>query len=380
MKAFTKICATVLAASSLLALSGCGKNTADARVATLANWNSRTSTTVESNYFDGWTTKKEVAYYDITVEQGTNTKYEVKYNTETAEYKTEFYMESAYDWKSPLIPESYRSTEEGADSEPVYVSKTYMHINVTFDLKDGSEPKTFEDVWSSTCKYRPAGKNLQPVYSEMSIVDTAPRTPTAGSVEDLYVRMNRVYTTYYNRDCTRATVCETDNDDAETGIKEPVEIDLSSKEGYSVFDSAELLSAARGFTLSGGSTQTFNVVSAQDKKMQLCRTSVGSPAELNHENAEQQRILKVLENTDGYIFYKPTPAEGEEKQKTLRYNAVTFSMVADLYGAAYTSWYATVENADVNATRCIMLRRATPLSFGNGTMIYTLKSIGLETI
>lgn len=378
MKRIFKICTTVLVAGSLLGLAGCANKPVNNRVSTLANWNPKTSATVESNFYTEWQTKKEVIEYDVSFDKGANTNYDVIYDTDNAEYKTEFYMEAEYDWKSELIPENYRSTAEGKDVEPVYVYKSTRRVAVTYDLKDGSTPQTFEDVLQTVCKFRTAGNNLQPVYSEQIDKNTSPNTPSATSYNGLFIRTDRVCTTYYNKGCTAATVYEIDNTVNESQ-KEPVEIAINNKENYSVFDNSEILAAMRGFAMlsssGGGSSSTFHIVAPQNKNSALCRASVAAPAELNPENAEQKQIIDALNSSDGYIYFDPAEPEGDEKAKNIRYSSVTLSMVADLSGASNSYWYTTLENADINATKCVMVRGVTPLSFNLGNLRYTLKSI-----
>lgn len=379
MKTFTKCCAAILLAGSLISVAGCGGAAPDARVATTANWNPRTSAKVESNFYADWQTHKEVAEYELKLTKGTNSSYEIVYNTDTAVYKTEFYMEKEYDWKSSSVPEGYRSTAEGDDKEPVYVYRETRSVSVTYNIKGTGESKTFDDVLETVCKYRVAGKNLQPVYSQQTVKNTAPQTINAGGISDAVVTTDSVYTVYYNRDCKRATVDRTDVKESGTE-SETKEIDVTTSAGYSVFDNCQLSAAIRAFTLSGGASRVYNVLVPQNMGTQICTSTVAAPVELNPDDADQKGILTALENASDYIFFKSSPAEGENAPKKLRYNAVSTVINADLSGQSRTNWYTAVENADINATRCVLLKTSYYLPFGLGAVNYNLKSLSYVEI
>lgn len=378
MKAMSKCFSVVLAAASLLTLAGCKKATPNNRVATTANWNTRTATIVEKNYLDFWQTHKEKAVYSLSFKESGNPKYSVSYDTANAVYSTEFYMESAYDWSSDKLPEDYRKEEKL--TEPVYVYETSLTISGAYKVKSSGEEFAFSDVLKSVCKFRLAGENLKPVYSHQIIQNTAPASLGSDSIKDNYVQINQVVETFYNKEFTQSTAYITDKktENAETVTKKT---GLNNGSGYSVFDNSQINAAVRAFTFTGGATRFFNTVIPQDNTLATCKVTIGSPVELNREDEVQRQIVLALENCtpDDYIFFDGA-ATGEEKNKTIRYNAVALSVVADLTGPTPVSWYSTVENNDVNGTRCVLLRRDTPAAFGLGTLTYALKSLNVETI
>ena len=269
MKAMTKCFSVVLAAASLLTLAGCKKSTPNNRVATTANWNTRTSTIVEKNYLEFWQSHKEKAEYTLSFKESGNPKYSVNYNTATAVYSTEFYMESAYDWTSDKLPEDYRASEKFA--EPVYVYEISLSISGAYKVKSSGEEFAFNDVLKTVCKYRLAGDNLKPVYSHQIIQNTAPASLGSDNIKDNYVQINKVVETFYNQEFTQATSYVTDKLAAnpETVTKKT---GLSNGSGYSVFDNSQIDAAVRAFTFTGGSTRVFNTVIPQDKSLiHLCR-------------------------------------------------------------------------------------------------------------
>ncbi|MDE6075988.1 MAG: hypothetical protein K2G26_06090, partial [Clostridia bacterium] len=377
MKAFSKCFAVVLTAASLITLGGCAKSTPDNRVATTANWNARTSAIVEKNYLDYWQSHKEVAEYGITFKDTGANGYSVSYDTENAVYTTEFYMEKSYDWQSAAIPEEYRLQE--ASSEPVYVYTTSLAISGAYKITATGEEKKFDDVLQSVSKFRLAGNNLQPVYSKQIIKNTAPNSLGTQVMEVAYVQTDSVFETFYNKDCTEALVKQTDNL-AEVKEKDAKKIKLNDKSGLSVFDNSQLRAAVRAFTMTGGASRKFKVVAPQNGAVQVCTATITSPVELDRNDESQKAIINALDNCapDDYIFFDGTPSSGDETARTYRYNAVALSINADLKGSDPTCWYSTVENNDVNGTRSVLLRMTTPVSFGLGTLTYSLKALNVK--
>ncbi len=383
MKAFGKCLATVMVASSLIAVAGCSGGSSSPKVATTANWNVRTSTSVEKNSFDFWQKNKEVAEYALTFTDGSNSSYKVNYNLESAVYKTEFYMLPAYDWAADTT-EEYRT--ENSEKEALYVYKTQLNISGVYQLKPDGDKKEFTDAIETECYFRPAGQNLQPVYSYQSVKNTAPSSLSAGNINGVYVRINAEYETFYNKACTQATVYETvyENEDrTDDGKTKVTKLGLSGNSGYSNFDNSQLRAAIRAFTMSGGANRTFNVVTPQNGAVQSVSAGIANPMELNTEDAEQLKIIEALNDApDSYIFFDGTVEDKkeDEKDRVYRYNAIRLSINASLQGTAPTMWYSTVENNDINGTRCVLLKMSTPLSFGLGTLNYSLKSLNVVPV
>lgn len=378
MKAFGKCFAVVLAAASLVTLGGCAKSTPDNRVATTANWNARISASVEKNYLGYWQTHREVAEYSVSFKDTSAASYKVNYNTGSATCSTSFYMESAYDWTSASIPEEYRLQE--ASAEPVYVYETSLAISGAYELTGTGEKKEFDDVLQTICKFRLAGDNLQPVYSLQVMKNTAPNALDTKILEAAYVQTDSVYETFYNKDCSEALIKHTDNL-AKEKQSEPEKVVLSDKTGLSVFDNSQLRLAVRAFTMTGGAARTFKVLAPQNGTTQSCTATVTVPVELDRNDAEQAAIISALDDCspDDYIFFDGTPSNGDQTARTYRYNAVALSINAPLKGSDPTLWYSTVENGDVNGTRAVLLRMTTPVSFGLGTLTYSLKSLNVLT-
>lgn len=386
MKALTKCFATVLVAASLITVAGCSKGSSNPKTATTANWNVRTSTAVEKNKFEFWQNNKEVAEYSISFTEGSNGSYKLVYdNLANATYKTEFYMIESYDWNTQTI-EEYRTEE--TDTEPLYVYKTELNISGKYVLKsDATKAYAFYDVLETVCYFRPAAQNLQPVYSYQKVINTSPAAISTGSIDGAYVATYAVYETHYNKACTQATIETTTYESAADvgvegkGEKTTKKLGLSGKSGHSNFDNSQLRAAVRAFTLSGGATRTFNVVTPQNGGVQSVSASVSSPVELN--DIENSTIINALNGApEDYIFFDGTVENKKENEKdrNYRFNAVRLSINASLQGTMPVMWYTTVENNDLNTTRCVLLRMSTPLSFSMGTLDYSLKALNVVPV
>ncbi len=381
MKAFTKILAVTVATLGVISAAGCSNSANTAKTATSANWNVRTSTSVESNFSNRWLSNKEVATYSVSLEKGSNTTYSVDYKD--GNYKTEFYMDY-YDWSAEAeigqqvkLPEGYAPEE--SKKELVYVYKTEYTVSGEYVLTKNEESHSFKDNIVTECRYRLAGDNLQPVYSKQVIKSTPPNSLNATTKESMYTEVDGTYTTYYNYDCTKATVYHTYQKSKDLIANEIEEVSVTDKVGYSLFENSQLRAAVRAFNLSGGATHTFNVFVPQDRVLQTCNAVCTSAVKLDKENEEQKQIINALKSCPDYIFFDDTVGEDEE-ERNYRFNAVSLSINSAMSGPASTVWYSTVENSEVNYSKSVLLRITTPISFGLGTVTYTLKSLNLETI
>lgn len=373
MKAFKRF-AVVLAAASIATVSaataaGCTKSSSSSKVATTANWNASTTASVEKNFIDYWAENTEVAEYALSFTEGSNNRYTVNYDTDKATYVTRLYLEKSYDWAA-LTCEAYRAEA----NESVYVYETQMTLSGSYKMTASGEEYAFNDSLKTVCKFRLAGSNLVPVYSKLTVKDTAAASLAPNKIENAYVKVDAVHETFYNYECTQATVYTTDNVDAKnTGVKT-----IKVKTKYSLFDNSQLKSAIRAFTMAESATRTFDVCVPQDGAVQRVTVTVASPATLNKEDEKQKLILDALSacTPKDYIFFDGTPT-GDGEEKILRYSAVSTSINAEMKGQSPVYWYSTIENNDINGTRGVLLRMTTPLPFGLGTMDYTLKSLNV---
>ena len=370
----------VFATASLITVASCARAASDYRITTTANWNTRTSSTVEKNFKDFWKSNAEVAKYSVSFNSGKNTYYTVNYDVENAEYTTRFYMESDYDWSSAALPEAYRTEEKG--KEDVYVYETVYTISGSYKITSTGEELKFDDSTVTVCKFRMAGDNLQPVYSRQEIKNTAPNSLGSTNLSAISVKTDAVFETFYNYDCSEATVATTDNTQTGDAIGTALStVKLSSKRRYSLFDNSQLRLALRALTISGTAGYKFNVLTPQNGTVTACTATCYAATELNKDDEAHQKIIAALDNCqpDDYIFFDGTPAGGGAA-RTYRYNAVTLNISADMQGPTPTCWYTAIENSEINATRSVLIRLTTPLSFNLGTLVYSLKSLNVESI
>lgn len=379
MKNIKKVLAMILVGGSAFALAGCSSGTVYSSTSTSANWNVATSTTVEKNLTEFWRTHKEVANYSIAFTVGGNKSYSVQYYTAdtSANYSTAFYMdENDYDWGASSLPDGVKVVGDTPVKDAVYVYETTLTLKGKYIFTATEEEVPFEDNVVTTCKFRLAGESLKPVYSKQEVKSTAASTLTATSKDDMCVSIDTVYETFYNRDCNKATIKTTDNKATEIKTEEKG-VDLDGL----VFDNSQLSAALRSFNLSG--TKSISVCSPQNGNVQGCTVTCGSATALSTKNDAQ--IINALENvTDGngntvedYIIFDGTSTDPETENKQIRYTPVSIGLSADMKGSSPVYCYATVENADVNTTRSVLLTMSTPLSFGLGTLNYTLKSLSV---
>lgn len=381
MKNVKKILATVLIAGSVLTVAGCSTGPTFSSSATSARWNVSTSAAAEKNNIDFWRTHKEVATYSVEFKEGSNQSYKVEYHTADAvtNYTTSFYMDKEdYDWGASTLPDGIKidSTETAAPKDPVYVYETTLTLKGRYVLASNtSETVEFTDSVTTVCKFRLAGENLKPVYSKQVIKNTAPSTLTATNKGSMCVTTDAVYETYYNRSCSKAVITVDDQTEANKDSKKTVTL-----EGLT-FDNSQLVLAFRAFDLTGN--KTFNVCSPQNGNSQGVTAICSSAAELNATNNEQiVNALKNVKDENGgdvndYIFFDGTPSDPEKPEKQIRFHNVSVGISADMKGSTAVYSYAAVENTDVNATRAVLLKITTPLSFYMGTLSYTLSGLSL---
>lgn len=370
MKRIFKIAAALLAAGSIVAFAGCGGQMPNNRVATSANWNIRTSANVEGDYSDMWKSNAEVATYKVSFTEGGNSTYSVSYDDGT--YETRFYMQDGYDWNSADIPEAYRSAEYA--KETVYVYETTLSLTGEYTHAASGEKHEFSDSVTTKTLFRLAEDNLQPVYSVQDVKSTTAANLSPSDLSQAYIEIDAVYETFYNHDCTQATVNTT-----EAGKQTVTKTtELNSVNGYSLFENSQLGAAVRALTKTGGAGYAFDVFAPQSSAKQTVQAACGEATALNGEDETQKGIISALDAAAPYIFFDGS--NGDESDLGYRYNAVTLTMAAAMAGQSNTYWYSTVENSDINATRSVLLKVITPLSFGLGTLEYNLEKLELVSL
>ena len=260
MKKFVSAFAAVLAAASLMSVAGCAKSTASLKVATTANWNASTSAVVERNFTEFWQSNAEVAEYAVSFTEGTNSRYFVSYDTDKSIFSTRISMEK-YDWSAAGIPEDYRAEA----NDFVYVYEENLALSGKYTIKSSGEEYAFDDVLTTVCKFRLAGDNLAPVYSKVTVKNSAPSSLGSNVLADVHIESDETEESFYSRDLSKVKISTDDRIDAKKSGEQ--ELALKNKQKYSIFDSAQLRAAVRAFTMTEKSSRLFNVVSTKDKVM-----------------------------------------------------------------------------------------------------------------
>lgn len=367
MKKLVKFVAAALAVGTAIAFAGCSSKSMANAVATTANWNVRTSASNESSYYQYWKSNKEVCSYSVALTAGTNSTYSVEYD-DGATYSTEFYMLSSdWNYNASTVPEELRSEK----TAPVYVYKTTLITSGRYVLSSSGTGTPFNDSTETVCYFRTAGDYLIPVYSKQIIKNTSPNTLSATSIADMCVTLEATYETYYNADGTKAVVSETKNSKTTK-----TEVELDDGNGYSTFDNSQLRMAMRSLTATSDSTYVFNALVPQNGSLTTCQATCGEATALSSEDTEQAQIIAALDKAaeSSYIFLETSD------EISYRYSGIELAVVAKLQGTTSSYWYSTVESNDINATKAVLLRMSTPLSFNLGTLVYTLKDLSIETV
>ena len=309
----------------------------------------------------------------------------------TAAYDTSFYEQLVYSVRyepeeaSPLnglryadVTGTYTVTTEATDyyraSDSLTVNQAYrltsvLEISASLTDESGNVVYTFggesgapADTVTTTVYFRDTNDGLAPLESTSSYYS---HTPAQSGDIFLYKYDTRIV---YSADASGATITLTDrsaeiteNTDAGNGrvsvaAAESGEIGLSSlTENYSVFDSAQLIFAARGLTFSDGSSNTVTVVSAS-----------------GGNSSVTVACQEIVNRT--YSFTMAGNALSEAEISTCAVN-FTIAGAGSNTGATHTVDFANKSStATANTYRNLPLRIQSPVSYGMGTFVYALSS------
>ena len=373
MKNRVKIITAALAVGMAATLAGCGGcgscagcgGETSTYTLTRSNWFTGTSYNgIQPSFVEGHEKfSKEKITYDVNYDKdvASNAYFELEYSKGT--FTTEFY--AVKDWASRVaspIPAGY--APEKAD-EVVYYYRTELSISVKYTLKTGDKASSdpFNDSVVTESYFRAAGKNLQPVYSKQVVKSTSPANYQPTTLQAAYQQIDVTYENFYNDSCTKLISYSTEN-----GKTESKEYDKLDKLDHTLFDNSSLYIAVRAMKLSSGLSEPVNLFSAAAGGISAYAI-VGSDASLTEQ--ERSDFTKILSD-ENVGLYIPSP----ENDKGVPATAVTVSYAGgNLHGTTQTIWYASILNEDNNVSRATMLKLSIPLSFGLGTLNYTLKEV-----
>lgn len=365
-KSFTAL-TVLLAASLTVTAAGCssgGKNLA----VLSSNW--YTGTTFYGYQPEICEGREEIVYtikHEQPEEAYANSAYTVKYADGT--YKTEF---RAATFDASGFPESYLEDFEKAGKFTAYCYKTTLEIpKVTFTLKsDADNPKDFENQKIKTESwFLSVNDYLRPLYSKQVVNSVTPWSLKPKKLEegDAYKTFDLSYENFYSFDGKSVTTVLT-----EGGEKQTTETTKLNKSKNSLFDpftqdivvrasdlySGGSLSQAVSFYIpKSGKTENF-VLTGYDNNVQF--------------SSDEQKNAVIDELIDAGLYEGDKTAEN----RTLKTVAVTVSYTSGSQpGGTQSYWFTAVKDKRNNMGRATLLKMTSPLSYYQGTLIYTLDMI-----
>lgn len=366
MKKRFAVTAAVIGASCAIVLSGCagcagcGQNSKN--IASLnSNWYANTNyKKIQPTFTEGNDVlfQKEALEYTVTFNKpaSANKTYSVEYSAGT--YVTEFYAKAFN--KDIYCCEEFKGSYP--DKLTVYYYKTQLDIpTVTFTM--GSETKSFDgDKMTTECFFMPVENYLRPLYSKITVKSTTPAMNQPKDLESAYKELDYEYTTYYNYNCTAVKTIVNDGKTTNEKVSESVKDAQNS-----VFDTAALNIVARASKLGDSLSQAISLYTPT-AGLESFTLANAAAALSDSEKSALQTLLK-----DNGLY--KAEFDGDGKEKGLATNSVNVIYGGQLTGVTQTYWFAAIDNPNNNTGRTTMVKLATPLPFGLGTLNYTLSKI-----
>lgn len=404
MKKTTILAALALTACCTAAFTGCGGSSKN--IASLdSNWYSGINfTRFQPTFTEGNKNgsgedafSAEVITYDVTFDgaNAPNPTYTVNYEKGT--YKTTFKSQILGEEEIKKITLDEHRGHYNSVKMQLYYYRTELNIpSVTYTLKsDNTKTVTLrgdsiitENYFLSVADY------LSPVYSKQTVKSATPRNYQIGNIDSAYVLINREYESFYlNKNnspaevVTKTTVKNeegfadygyadfegTESGNAKTSVSAPLNIENTP---YTLFDISSLNIVTRACKLTSGAdlSQAINLYVPWSKSGVNDFGVAGSAAPLVLDKNAEQNTAKLNELTSrlqtAKLYEEKTDAEG--KPLGLQTVAVNVGTKA---GVTQTYWYAAVSGTHNNVGHATMLKLSTPLTFGLGTLNYTLSEI-----
>ena len=332
--------------------NGCGDKGKANEAAFSSNWYADTNFRYIQPTFLG-EDKAEVIKYSVKHDKTTasNSTYSVDYAE--GEYTTTFYATTL---NKNLIDEAYVSSYPEGDIT-VYCYKTELDVpSVTFTVgEQTSEP--FHNSLTTVSYFMDVNNHLKPLYSEQTVNMVSPAEYQVKSLEEAYIKIDRTVKTSYNYGSSAAKSVITSDGTDTTIVTEGLD-----KTDNTLIDVNGLDIAVRAMQLSEGFNQVISIYSTSGKMQHY--TFAGSSSALGEE--ERKTCEGILEGKQLY-------AGGEGK--SLHTVCVTATLNADMSGVSQKYWFAAIDNARNNKGRTTMVKMSVPLTFGLGTLNYSLKEI-----
>lgn len=250
---------------------------------------------------------------------------------------------------------SYKTVlkSETKDGAVIYTYTTEFSIDVTYACND--EKETFTDTVVSSVSFYGADKKLQPIHSTKT---TFSHSPMIGSEQTstkyCYSIFHQTAETNYEGEEWTCTVTDHTLKEGDKGYQTTDTFEKNEK--LTFFDNEQLLVAARAFgpsTLSG-KAQTYQQVIDNTQTVKFTFAD---------SDEEEGREFSLFIND-----------AKESVKKKISYRTVSLVFDEKNPGATQTAWIATGD-ATKNTYRNIMLYLETPLSYGIGKLVYTIKGV-----
>ena len=245
------------------------------------------------------------------------------------------------------------ATENG---KTVYTYKTELSIKAHYTLNE--ETATFTDSVTSMVKFLAGSYGFQPISSEKEINASSP-TAISAPLEACYPRYHYATKITYNEDgsagASTVTRYSIDDTTADPSVDEnSFEIDQKK---FSYLDNEQLLVALRGIN-----TRTTSA-----------KFLVYSPFV---EAVQKVSCTFSTEESKEFSFYKNGSAD--KVTETITCRPVSIVLDEPNPGATQKALIAKPVDTSKNTHRNIILSLETPLAYGLGTMIYTLRSVSYQ--
>ena len=365
-----KILVASLAVGMAVTLTGCGgcfgcagcNNNSSSNTLTRSNWYTGTSYNgIQPSFVEGHENfSKEQLTYEVSYDDTNASNGYFSVNYKDGAFTTEFYAKE-YDWSNSAIPEGYAPEKGG--KEIVYYYRTELSISVQYTLKvgDKAQSKWFDDHVVTESYFRAAGKSLQPVYSKQQIKSTSPASYQPSRLDEVYEEISVTYENFYSHNCTKILSKTTEN-----GSTDSKEFTKLNKLDNTLFDNSSLYIAVRAMKLSSSLSESVNLFSA----------AAGGIDEYAIAGSKSELTLQEISDYTNLLSANGLYVSSGEEDNGVEATAVTISFAGgNLHGTTQTAWYASILNNDNNVSRATMLKLSIPISFGLGTLNYSLKEI-----
>ncbi len=293
--------------------------------------------------------------------------YEVKFEGQSFLNKEYYTVE--YCGKDNSKPGTYTTKLEYL-ADNTYRYSTSLTIDVTFTLASGASATKTDRITTQTT-FKKADSSLQPISSLKSVHAHSPNDYAALVLENVYndegvLTEKGAFTEYqyefkieYKDDLSGGVLTKTDLSTHKTLLlpkDEPtktVPFSITDKK-YTYLDNEQYLFALRGISSEQlASAKTVSMFNASLEAMETVATTPSSAAKTSFD-----LILNGGEKKGYEIEYIPLTIKTNNKD-------------ADL---AQTLWYAKTTNSNDNLYRNVLLKMTVPMSYGLGSLIYTLHS------